>query len=151
MFLTPISLQNSTNTSSSTYKTNSAVKLQRIECKAGLKRAVCSVSLTRFMRSRRSVISRSRDWIILLMSLMRGPKFASSLSSLDFSCKQEVKQKHHQQQQKKHLKTNNHYSKVPKDKTRGSGRTCMLRERCLVLVCSRSLWEYLSLICRPCA
>lgn len=68
------------------------LKLQRIVCKAGFKRAVRSVSLTRFMRSRRSVISRSRDWIILLMSLMRGPKFASSLSSLDFSCKQEIKQ-----------------------------------------------------------
>lgn len=50
------------------------------------------VSLTRFMRSRRSVISLSRDWMILLMSLMRGPKFASSLSSLDFSCMTQMKQ-----------------------------------------------------------
>lgn len=44
------------------------------------------------MRSRRSVISLSRDWMILLMSLIRGPKFASSLSSLDFSCMTEIKQ-----------------------------------------------------------
>lgn len=51
--------------------------------------------LTRFMRSRRSVISLSRDWMILLMSLMRGPKFASSLSSLDFSCMTKIKQSLH--------------------------------------------------------
>ena len=44
------------------------------------------------MRSRRSVISLSRDWMILLMSLMRGPKFANSLSSLDFSCMTQMKQ-----------------------------------------------------------
>ena len=49
-------------------------------------RARWAVVLTRFMRSLRSVISFSRDVMILLMSLIRGPKLASSLSSLDFSC-----------------------------------------------------------------
>lgn len=48
------------------------------------------VGLTRFIRSRRSVISLSRDWMILLMSLMRGPKLANSLSSLDFSCMTQI-------------------------------------------------------------
>lgn len=47
--------------------------------------------LTRFILSRRSVISLSREWIILLMSLMRGPKLANSLSSLDFSCRTPIK------------------------------------------------------------
>lgn len=42
--------------------------------------------ITWFIRSRRSLISLSRDWMILLMSLMRGPKLANSLSNLDFSC-----------------------------------------------------------------
>jgi len=42
-------------------------------------------ALTRFMRSRNSVMSLSRDWMIRFMSLIRGPKFASSLSNFDFS------------------------------------------------------------------
>lgn len=41
---------------------------------------------TWFIFSLRSFISRSRPWIMRLMSLMRGPKLASSLSSFDFSC-----------------------------------------------------------------
>lgn len=80
MFLTPISLQNSTNTSSSTWKTQPLVTLQSLHLLRTTIRA-----RTRFMRSLSSVMSLSRDWMILLMSLIRGPKFASSLSSFDFS------------------------------------------------------------------
>lgn len=93
------------------------------------------------MRSRRSVISRSRDWMIRLMSLMRGPKFASSLSSLDFSCITQMKT----------FKSAIFTKHQRKMKPKAAGCTCMLRDRCLVFVCSRSLWEYFSLICRPCA
>lgn len=44
---------------------------------------------TWFIFSFKSFISLSRLWMILLISLIRGPKLASSLSSLDFSCRKQ--------------------------------------------------------------
>lgn len=138
MFLTPISLQNSTNTSSSTLKTKHLREYSN-NVTSHLQFAKY-IHLTWFIRSRRSLISLSRDWMILLMSLMRGPKLANSLSNLDFSWETKTSKL-------KYYSTNQQH--------RGKrwcvwpDCTCMLRDRWRVFVCSRSLWEYLSLIWRP--